>query len=233
MDKLELQANNRTVLRKKSRFLRRQGITPTHLFGHDIESLALQCDTAQLQGIMAKAGKTRPISLKIEKDRQPRSVFIREVQKDPITRQLLHVDFYQVKKGEKIKVEVPIILIGESPAAKGKGRMLTYGITGLDIECLPEDIPSRIEVDVSPLVEVDQALYVKDITLAPDITVHNEPDQLVVKVIEIIVKEVEVEKVVTEEAAVTEEAKAEAEAGAEAKAPAEEEKTKGPKEKPE
>jgi len=186
-------------------------ITPVHLFGHDLKSLALQCDTAQLQRIIAQAGMTRLISLEIENDKQPKSVFIREIQRDEVTKLLLHVDFYQVKKGEKIAVDVPIVLVGEAPAMREKGRMITHGITSLSIECLPDSVPPQVEVDLSPLEEVEQAIHIKDIVLSPDITVNTDPDQLVVKVSKAVIKE-EVEEVVAE---VEEEVEAEAEARAE------------------
>jgi len=209
---LALEAAKRDVLGKKTRFLRRQGITPTHLFGHGIESLALQCDTAQLQRIIALAGMTRPINLDIEDEKRPRSVFVREIQRNEINKQLLHVDLYQVRKGEKIKVDVPIVLVGESPAMKGKGRMLTHGITSLSIECLPSSLPSQIEVDLSSLEELEQIIHVKDIVLDPDITVNVDPDQLVVKISE---ARVEVVEEVVEEAVAEVEAKAPAEEEAE------------------
>jgi large subunit ribosomal protein L25 len=202
MDDLTLQAVKRSVLGKKNRFLRRQGITPAHLFGHNIKSQSLQCDTIQLKQIIAHAGTTRLISLKIDGDKQPKSVFIREIQRDAVGKQLLHVDFYQVRKGEKIAVDVPIVLVGEAPAMKGKGRMLTHGITSLSVECLPENVPPQIEVDISPLEEVEQAINVGDIVLAPGIAVSADPEQLVVKVTEAVVKvEEEVEVVAEEEVA--------------------------------
>ena len=191
MDDLKLEATNRTVMRKKTRFLRRQGITPVHLFGHGIESLALQCDTVQLKRIIAQAGMTKPVNLEIEDEKGPKSVFVREIQRSAVYKQLLHVDFYQVRKGEKIKVDVPIILVGESPAMKLKGRILTHGVTSLSIESLPDALPSQIEVDLSPLEDLDQAIHVKDIILAPDVTVHDDPEQLVVKVSEVAVEKVE------------------------------------------
>ena len=131
MEVLTLLTSKREILGKKTRFLRRQGITPTHLFGHGLESLSLQCDTAKLQRIMAQAGRTRPISLEIEGDKQPRSVFIREIQRSEPSGQLLHVDFYQVRKTEKMRVDVPIVLLSEAPAMKEKGRILTRGVTSL------------------------------------------------------------------------------------------------------
>ena len=219
MDDLKLQATHRNVLGKKTRFLRRQGITPAHLYGHNIKSLTLQCDATELQHLIAQAGRTRLINLEIDGDK-PKSVFVREIQRDEITRQLLHVDFYQVKRTEKIAVDVPIIFVGEAPAMKEKRRMLAHGITSLSIECLPGNVPPQIEIDLSPLEELEQAIHVKDIVLDPDITVNTDPEQLVVKVSEAIVKEV-VEEVVAE---VEEEVEAEAEAEAEAPAEGEAEK---------
>jgi large subunit ribosomal protein L25 len=222
VDALKLQATLRDVLGKKTRFLRRQGITPTHLYGHDLKSLTLQCDTTELQRLIALAGKTRLISLEID-GKQPRSVFVRAIQRDEVTRQLLHVDFYQVKKGEKIAVDVPIVLVGEAPAMKEKGRMLIHGITSLSIECLPDSVPPQIEVGLSPLEELEQAIHVKDIVLDPNITVNADPEQLVVKVSEAVVKEV-VEEVVAEvEEEVEAVAEAEAEVPAEEKPPTESE----------
>jgi len=216
MEVLTLLASKREILGKKTRFLRRQGITPTHLFGHDLKSLSLQCDTAKLQRIMAQAGRTRPISLEIEGDKQPRGVFIREIQRAEPSGQLLHVDFYQVRKTEKMRVDVPIVLVGEAPAMKEKGRILTRGVTSLSIECLPDKLPPQVEVDLSSLEELEQAIYVRDITLSPDITISTDPDQMVVKVSEV---HVEVEEVAEVEEVVAE---------VEAEAPTEEEAKEEP-----
>ena len=210
MEALRLKATQRDALGKKSRFLRRQGITPTHLYGNNIKSLALQCDATELQHLLALAGRTRLISLEVG-EKQPRSVFVREIQRDEVTRQLLHVDFYQVRKGEKITVDVPIVFVGEAPAMKERGRMIAHGINSLSIECLPDNVPPQIEVDLSTLEDLEQVIHVKDIVLGADITVNADPEQLVVKVTEAVVKEV-VEEVV-----------AEVEEEAEAEAPAEEE----------
>ena len=190
-----LPVSKRDILGKKTRFLRRQGITPAHLFGHGLESLALQCGTAKLHRIIAQAGTTRLIALEIEGDKQPRSVFIREIQRDVYNEELLHVDFYQVRKTEKIRVDVPIVLVGEAPAMKEKGRTLTHSLTSLSIECLPDKLPPQIEVDLSQLEEVGQSIYVRDIVFSPDITVTTDSDQMVVKVSEV---RVEVEEVVAE-----------------------------------
>lgn len=182
MEQIELKAAKREVLGKKVRFLRRQGITPTHLFGHGIDSMALQCDAAELQQVLARAGKTRLVNLKIAKERKTRTIIIREVQAEPRTGKSLHVDFYQVQMAEQVKMEVPIALIGEAPALKSKENMLAQELNTLSIECLPAEIPASIELDITSLTESDQALRVKDLELDEGISILNEPEQIVARI---------------------------------------------------
>lgn len=184
MEGLAIKVNKREVLGKKTRFLRRKGVTPIHVFGSGLESLNLQGDTGELKNLIAQAGATRLIALKIDGDKQPKNVLIREIQRNACTGALLHIDFYQVRMEEKIKAEIPIVLVGEAPAMKEKGRTINHGVTSLNIECLPDKIPSRIEVDLSSLVGTEQVIYVRDITLNPDITVITDPDQMIAKVSE-------------------------------------------------
>jgi large subunit ribosomal protein L25 len=179
---LNLKATRRDILGKKIRFLRRQGITPAHIFGHGVKSLALQCDTAELQRIIAQGGTTRLIDISIEDEKKPRSAFIREIQKDKLSGLLLHVDFYQIKKTEKITADIPIVLVGEAPAVKSKENMIEQLLTHLGVSCLPDRIPPQIEIDLSVLEEAGQSIHVSDIALDPDITITTDPDQPVVKV---------------------------------------------------
>ena len=199
MDQIELKVTNREILGKKVRFLRRQGITPTHIFGHGIKSLAVQCDTTELKRVMAEAGKTRLINLKLDNEKRPRTAVIREVQIEPRTGQSLHVDFYQVKMEEKVKVEVPIVLVGEAPALKSKDNMLLHELNTLEIDCLPAKIPNSIELDITSLTEPEQAIRVEDIELDKEITVLNEPEQIVARISLRHVEVVEEEAVVEEE----------------------------------
>lgn len=210
MTNLNLKATNRDILGKKTRFLRRQGITPTHIFGHDIKSLALQCDTTELQRIIAHGGTTRLIDINIEDENKPRSAFIREIQRDKLSGQLLHVDFYQINKTEKITADIPIVLVGEAPAAKSRETMIEQLLTQLGVSCLPDKIPPQIEIDLSPLEEAGQAIHVSDIVLDPEISITTGPNQLVVKVSRMKVA-VEKEEVAEAAEAVTEKAETPAE----------------------
>jgi len=182
MDKTELEVASREILGKKVKHLRRQGITPVHLFGHGIESLALQCNTGELERVLAQAGHTGLISLKLGNEKRPRTAVVREFDRDWRKGQLLHVDFYQVKMGEKIKLEIPVVSVGEAPALKSKDNMLDHGLDTLTVECLPTKIPTSLEVDISSLTEPGKAIRVKDVALSEDVTVLNDPELVVVKI---------------------------------------------------
>ncbi len=182
MDQIELKVTSREILGKKVRFLRRQGVIPVHLYGPGIESMALQCDTTELQRVLDEAGKTQLISLKIDNEKKPRTVVVHEVQIEPQTGESLHVDFYQVKMAEKVKVEIPIVLVGEAPALKLKENMLVQELNTLSVECLPAKIPPSVELDLNSLTESEQAVRVKDIELDREVTVLNDPELVMVKV---------------------------------------------------
>ena len=198
---MDLTAHTREIRGKKVKTLRRQGITPVHVFGHGIKPEALQCDTIDLQQILAQAGTTGIVGLKVDKSRKKRNVMVREVQKEPRSGQLLHVDFYQIRMEEKLKVDVPIVLTGEAPALKFKENFLSHELDSLSVECLPDDIPNHIEVNVSILEEADQSIYVEDIVLGEEITVLNNPDQLVAKInVGHVEREIEAEEIEAVEA---------------------------------
>jgi large subunit ribosomal protein L25 len=204
MDKIELEVANREILGKKVKHLRCQGITPVHLFGHGIKSLALQCDTGELEKVLAQAGHTGLVSLKLDREKKPRTAVVREFDRDWRRGELLHVDFYQIKMAEKIRLEVPVVLVGEAPALKSKDNMLEHELGTLSVECLPAKIPDGIEVDISSFTEPGQAIRVKDITLDKDITVLNDPELVVAKISWRPVEKVEEEVVEVVEEAVEE-----------------------------
>jgi len=215
MADLNLKLTKRDILGKKTRFLRRQGITPSHLFGHNIKSLALQGPTGELEHVIAQAGMTRLINLQIEADKQPKMVFIREIQRDPLSGRLLHIDFYQVSMKERMTADIPIVLVGQAPALKEKGHIVTQLLNHLGVECLPDKLPPQIEVDLSQLEAMGQTIHVSDIALDPEVTVTTEPDQPVVKVTEVAAARIEEEEEVAAEEAKAVEAEAATEEEAE------------------
>ena len=205
MDKVELKVTKREILGKKVKHLRRQGITPVHLFGHSIDSLALQCNTGELERVLAQAGQTGLIDLNLDKEKKPRTVVVRDFNREWRRGKLVHVDFYQVRMEEKIRLEIPVVLRGEAPALKSKDNMLEHELETLTIECLPAKIPASIEVDISSLTETGQAIRVKNIALDKDIAVLNDLELVVVKISFRPVEKIE-EVVVAKPAEVVEEA---------------------------
>jgi len=172
----------RTISGKKTRFLRREGVTPAHLFGQGLSSVAVQCPTGDLKRAIAQKGTTRLMDLRLDDEKETRSVFIREVQRDALSGELVHVDFYQVNKKQKIRVAVPLVLVGDAPAAKLKNNIIEQLLSEVEVESLPGELPPQIEVDIAPLAEANQALRVCDIITSHGVAIMAAPDQLIVKV---------------------------------------------------
>jgi large subunit ribosomal protein L25 len=213
MERIELEASKRDVSGKKVRFLRRDGKTPTNIYGHGIDSVALQVDTKVLKQTLARAGKTDIISLKVAGENAPVLVLVREVQKDYLNNEVLHVDFYQVNMKEKIKAAVPLVFIGEAPALKKKNVSLLHILDTVQIEALPDHLPHNLKVDISALIDTERAIFVKDIQIVEGVTLISNPEQLVIKAVEARHEE---EAPVAEVKAEGEGAEAEAGEGAEA-----------------
>ncbi len=213
----QLKASPRQVKGKEVRFLRRQGVTPANVFGHGLTSSAVQIDTKQLRQVLNKVGTSQLITLKIEGESEPRNVLVRNFQVNPLSRELIHVDLYQVSMTERMTLDVPLVLVGESMAVKKLGGVLLQSLNKINIECLPTDIPPALEVNLSTLNELGDAIHVKEIILGEAVVILNDPEDVIVSVI----------APAAEEAKAAEAPVAEAEAGAEAAAPGEKGEAKG------
>lgn len=183
MEELLLSAQPRTVVGKQVNALRRAGKIPVILYGkHLAQPLPLQVDERVLQRVVVQAGRNRLIKLTIDSG-APRLVLTREVQRDPISRRLVHVDFQEVSLTEKITTEVPLVLVGTSPAvARGEG-LLIHGIDSVEIRVLPTDLLPQIEVDVSRLEHVNQSLFVRDLHVSDKIEILTPGDEMIAKVV--------------------------------------------------
>jgi large subunit ribosomal protein L25 len=217
---IELAVTPRSILGKKVKGLRQQGMTPANIYGHGIPSRAVQVPTPDLARTIRIAGRNTMLQVHVEGEKKRRPVFIRDVQRNPTTDEFLHVDFYQVSLKEKIRLEVPLVVVGEAPAVAVYHGILLQSVNAISMEGLPTDLPPHIEVDVSGLEEIDDAIHVKDLDVSPDVTLLVDPELVVAKVAAPrLVEEVEeeVEEELEEGVEAPEEAegeeKAEAEAG--------------------
>ena len=182
MDTISLGVHKRQVLGKKTKALRRSGVTPAHVFGHGVKSQPLQAATSDVEMVLARAGTSRLIDLTIEGEKRPRSVLVREVQREPGTDRLVHVDFYQVRSKEKMSVEVPVHLVGDAPALVSSANTLDVELPMLHVECLPSHLPSAIVIDVSKLADTHDVIRVADVKLPDGVVALNSPELVVVKV---------------------------------------------------
>lgn len=179
---LTLELETRSVVGKKVQTLRRQGITPVHLYGKGASSMSLQADASTILRIVAQAGRNRPVSVSISGQETPYLAFIREVQRHPVSEAILHVDFYQVPITEVAQANVPIRLIGEAPAIRMQNGVLNQVLPTLRVECLPLDVPEYFELDMSGLDDFEKALHVSDIPTSDKVTFLNSPNDVIARV---------------------------------------------------
>ena len=179
-EKHTLNAQPRPIRGKKVRLLRRQGLTPASLFGRHQESIALQIDTRALQQALSRGAGRSVIDLHIDGDTGPHAVLVRDIQRHPISRAILHVDLYQVAVDRPIRSSVLIHLVGNAPAADSRDIMIVQELHTIEVECLPRDLPGGLEVDLSSLMAADQAIHVGDMELPDGVTARADPEILVV-----------------------------------------------------
>jgi len=181
MDRITLDASPRTVVGKKVRFMRRNGIIPANVFGHNVQSQSVEISEVALERTLARAGTTSLVNLNVAGAAEPLPVLIRDYQRRATTGKLLHVDLYQVSMTEKITTQVPLRLVGTAPGL-AVGGLLLQNIDFVEIECLPGDLVPAIDVDITGLAEMEQAILVRDLKVSDAITVLTDSDTLVVKI---------------------------------------------------
>lgn len=163
--KLVLNSAKRTVVGRKVKSLRKQGLVPANVFGKKVKSLALSVKSLDFRKVFSKAGATGIIYLEIEGEKEARPVLVSSAQKSPLKGTLLHIDFRQVDLTQKVKAEVLIKITGESLAIKDKGGVLVAVLSKVTVEALPADLPEVLEVSIQGLTEIGQSVHVSDIII--------------------------------------------------------------------
>jgi large subunit ribosomal protein L25 len=204
-------ATRRTELGKAVAHLRAAGKVPAVVFGHGLESIPVSLDAHEFEKLRRTAHANTVIDLEIDGQDKHR-VMVHGIHIDPRSRQLLHVDLFEIKSGEEVTVDIRIVTTGVAYAADRLGGTLLHAVDHIRVRALPEKLPESIEVSVEPLVDFEVAIYLRDLPMPAGVTLLSDPDEIVVKVLPPhVVEEPVVEEVVEEEAA-TEEAPAEEEA---------------------
>ena len=181
MDKHTIKAEKRQIVGQKVKTLRNEGILPANIYGKKVKSLSIQLSLSEFEKIYKEAGETGIIEISVDNDKKP--VLVNNIQRHPVTDVPVHVDFLQVDLKEKVTADVPVDLIGESPAEKsGLGTVVQY-INEIEVEALPADLPEKFEIDLSKLTEVDQAVFIKDLAVdSKKVEIKTDVEQILVKV---------------------------------------------------
>ncbi len=163
------------IRKEKGKKTRKKGKIPAILYGPEIENLKLAIEEKDLEKILKEGGEASHITLKVGKKEYP--VLIKEIQKDPLTEKILHVDFFQPPMKEKIEVVVPIVFEGKAPAVKA-GGVFVKNLTEIEIKGFWKDLPKEVKVDISKLEKIGDKIYVSDLKLPEGVEVLREKDEI-------------------------------------------------------
>jgi len=180
-EEILLQAQKRDVYGKRVKDLRAQGYVPAILYGHKLENVSIKTPDKELDQAIEKAGYSTLIDLKIDNEKATK-VIASHPQFNPVTGKIIHIDFYRVKMDEKIKTEIPLEFIGESNAVKNLEGSLVQNKDSIEVECLPGNLVSGIQVDISALKTFEDSILIKDLKVPNGITVLDEPEEVVANV---------------------------------------------------
>jgi len=181
---MELEAKLRNQNKKAKNFIK-EGDIPAILYGKDIENISLSVNQKEFEKILKEAGESTIINLIIEKDgkKETHPVLIYDIQEHYLTHKPIHIDFYQVKKGQKIKAHIPIEFIGEAPAVKILGGILVKNLDEIEVEGLPQDLPHIISVDISKLDTLESKISLKDLNISKKVKIFTSPETIVVSIV--------------------------------------------------
>ena len=182
MAEFELAAEVRTIHGKKTKRLRRQGYVPGIVYGPTNDPISVQFVYRAIEVTLMNAGGTNLIDIVVDGKTFPS--LAREVQRDVVRGDILHVDFLAVDENQRIRVEVPVVMEGQSPVVAAREGILITGRSSLTLEVFPGDIRNQIIIDLSRLTEMGSEVLVRDLEFGENVTVHNDPNEMIAKIVQ-------------------------------------------------
>ncbi len=189
MQRQTLAAVKRTILGKKVRKLRKEGLIPVSIFGKGFKSESAEVKIKDFQNVYGIAGETGLVDVKLGTDVLP--ILIHNVQYHPINQQILHADFFKVNLKEKVTTKVPLELTGDAPAISAKTGVLLSILAEIEVEALPSDLPDKISVSLANLINVGDTIKISDLQVSDKIKITSNLDSEIVKVAPLVSKEAE------------------------------------------
>ena len=186
---MDLAVKEREKFGKNLKSLRREGLIPAELYGHGFKNVHLAVDLKDFEKVFAEAGESTVINLLIGGDSSrfageagKKSALVHDIQKNFLTDEVIHIDFYQVRMDEKIKARIPLEFVGEAPAVREFSGILNKTISEIEVEALPADLPRYFEVDMTKLKELNQSVYVSDLKIPAGVEILIEPKTVIATV---------------------------------------------------
>ena len=176
-----LQAEPRTDMGKHTGKLRREGKIPARIYGHG-DSVPVQLDARTFERLRETHQTAGVVYLALTGSKQPETVVVRHIEHEPRSGKILHIDFFRVRMNERMRGRVPLRLVGESPAARLNGGSVLTLLEALEIESLPGDLPSALEVDAAQLATTDAVIHAGDIALPSGVMLVTDAAEPVAKV---------------------------------------------------
>jgi large subunit ribosomal protein L25 len=180
----KLSAKIRNETGRKTNAVRNAGKIPAVVYGPGVKNVMLEIDYKEFQKVLKETGESSLVELHIEGEgeKEKRPVLIHEIQRDPVSGEYSHVDFFQVSLKEEVHVKVPLVFEGTSLAVKDLGGTLVKNISELEVKALPQNLPHEIKVSIDGLNTFENHILVKDLVLPKDVKVVAKPDEIVVSV---------------------------------------------------
>jgi len=178
MEEYVLEAQERTVIGKKVKALRREGLLPAIVYGSGIDPVAITLNTKEVLQTLRVIGANTLVTIKLGK--KEHLVLVRDIQREVIKRDLLHMDFQEVSLEENISSTVPIVLVGDAPVVKEFEALLITNMEEIQIEAKAKDLPDTISVDISTLLNIGDNILIKDLVISGDVTILEDPEDVVI-----------------------------------------------------
>lgn len=175
--KIELKAGKRELMGKKVKTLRHQGFIPAVVYGHKFPSISIQVPTKDFEKVYTEASESTLVYLNVDGQSYP--TIIHDVVRDPLNDKFQHADFYKVKLDEKIHAKIQLNFIGEAPAVKSLGGILVKNISEIEVEGFPQDLPNKIDVDISGMTEFRSHILIGDLPISDKINIKIKPEEIV------------------------------------------------------
>ena len=178
---ISLSANIRETSGKRNASLVEQGRIPAVVYGHKAKNSLVDVDEKEFKKVLKEAGESSLVELLIGKEKRP--VLVHEIQKDPVTDTIIHIDFFQPNLTQEVEVEIPLVFEGVAPAEKDLGGTLNKNILEITVKALPQNLPHEIVVNIESLKTFEDHIMVKDLVLPKEVKVLKSPEEIIAAVL--------------------------------------------------